>query len=216
MKSYPSIEYWNKGLFDNQVYAFDKIDGSNIRCEWSKKRGWYKFGTRKQIIDEKHEQFGEAVSIFMEEYAQGLENVFKEDRDLRNAMSFVVFCEFFGENSFAGDHKDEDEKYLVLFDVNQYKKGFIPPKEFINKFKHLGTPRVVYSGSYTKVLVSRVKENEFNLKEGVVVKGIRRTKKGADNIWMVKIKTNDWLKKLKETKGEKEFMKELNNDLSLI
>ena len=37
MKEYPSIDYWNKGIFGLPVWAFDKIDGSNIRVEWNRK-----------------------------------------------------------------------------------------------------------------------------------------------------------------------------------
>lgn len=45
MITYPSLDYY----FDYPeiyIYAFDKLDGSNIRFEWSRKRGFYKFGTR--------------------------------------------------------------------------------------------------------------------------------------------------------------------------
>lgn len=45
MKQYPTINYWNKGYFGESCYAFEKLDGSNIRAEWSKKQGWHKFGT---------------------------------------------------------------------------------------------------------------------------------------------------------------------------
>lgn len=31
--------------------AFDKLDGSNLRFEWNKKQGWYKFGTRNRMFD---------------------------------------------------------------------------------------------------------------------------------------------------------------------
>lgn len=46
MKQYPHIEYANKNLGD-KIWAFNKYDGSNIRLEWSQKRGFYKFGTKK-------------------------------------------------------------------------------------------------------------------------------------------------------------------------
>jgi len=44
MKSYPSIP--GKHTNGIPLTVFDKLDGSNIRAEWSKKRGFYKFGTR--------------------------------------------------------------------------------------------------------------------------------------------------------------------------
>jgi len=36
MKEYPHIEYWNKGIQGSPIIAFDKLDGQNIRCEWSR------------------------------------------------------------------------------------------------------------------------------------------------------------------------------------
>ena len=52
MKQYPSI---SGKLVNTKIYAFDKLDGSNIRGTWSKKRGFYKFGTRTQMLDENYE-----------------------------------------------------------------------------------------------------------------------------------------------------------------
>src|SRR6185369_8410410 len=129
MKSYPIIPYWNKGHFGEQCYAFEKLDGSNIRAEWSKKQGWYKFGSRKQIIDSHDSQLGEAVRLFYKNYAEDLTTVFRNK--YREALSFVVFFEFFGPKSFAGWHDPKYEMEITLFDVNQYKRGFIEPKEFI-------------------------------------------------------------------------------------
>lgn len=66
MKHYPKIEYYNKGLINSPVIAFDKLDGSNLRFEWSRKRGFYKYGTRKVMIDTKDEQFGKAIPLFLD------------------------------------------------------------------------------------------------------------------------------------------------------
>jgi hypothetical protein len=43
MKTYPSI---SRDIVGQPIYAFDKLDGSNIRAEWSKKNGFHKFGSR--------------------------------------------------------------------------------------------------------------------------------------------------------------------------
>jgi len=45
------------------------------------------------MIDEKHEVFGEGVSIFLDKYAVGLSTVFKS-KDYRDIQSFVCFGEF--------------------------------------------------------------------------------------------------------------------------
>ena len=46
MKQYPKIDYHDQGRFNENCVAFLKIDGSNLRFEWSKKREFYKFGTK--------------------------------------------------------------------------------------------------------------------------------------------------------------------------
>lgn len=214
MKSYPKIEYFNKGLFGQYCYAFNKLDGSNIQFSFSKKKGWYKFGTRNVMINESSEPFGQAIPLFMNKYADELERVFKT-KDYRNSESFIIFGEFYGENSFAGRHIETDKKDITIFDVSVYKKGFVPPREFINSFGHIGIPEVIYQGEYNMDIINSIRNNIYGLSEGVVAKGIYKTK-GLDQIWMTKIKTNDWLKKVKSIMGEEALLEELNNDKSLL
>lgn len=213
MKTYPKIEYHNKGIFGDTVYAFDKLDGSNIRAEWNRKRGWYKFGTRKQMINENDDNFGDAVPIFLNKYGDDLDKVFR--KTYPNAMSVVVFGEYVGENSFSGQHEDDDVKDVVLFDVNLYKKGFIPPKDFYNNFGHLHIPNLVYKGEYNNDLIKDIQNNIWGLKEGVICKGTRKTK-GDELVWMTKIKTKEWLDKVKTLYGEKTLLEELNRDTRLL
>lgn len=209
MKSYPKIEYHNKAPFGQDCIAFDKLDGSNLRFEWSHKRGWYKFGSRNVMIDRNNEQFGEGIDIFLNKYGDELDKIFRTE--YKKSVNFVVFGEFYGENSFAGQHLDTDKKDVVLFDVNQYQKGFISPYEFVQNFGHLDIPKIVYQGEYNHELINDVRTNQYNLSEGVIVKGIQ-----GKETWMVKIKTEDWLKKVKLKFGEKYLLEELNNDKSLL
>jgi hypothetical protein len=207
VKQYPIIPYWNKGFFGESCIAFEKLDGSNIRAEWNKKQGWYKFGTRNQLIDSHDRDFGEAVRLFYHTYADDLTAVFRDK--YRDTQNFVVFFEYFGDNSFAGWHDPKDEKRVVLFDVNQYKKGFIEAKEFVKNFGHLEIPEIIYEGKYSRELVHRIKDSDLH--EGVVCKGIRKKL-----VWMTKIKSNKWLDRLRNLKGEIALAKELNGDLSLL
>ena len=71
MKTYPSIDGLAKAPH-KPCYTFVKYDGSNLRFEWSKKRGWYKFGTRKTMIDQNTPVFGSAIPMFLEKYGDGL------------------------------------------------------------------------------------------------------------------------------------------------
>ena len=50
----------------------------------------------------------------------------------------------------------------------------------------------------------------------MIVKGIFITKKEGEQIWQVKIKTDEWLKKVKEKFGLGGLKEELNWDLSLM
>ena len=212
MKQYPRMDYFDKGIHGSYIYAFDKLDGSNIRCEWSRKRGWYKFGTRNVMIDERSEYFGDAVTIFLEKYGEELPKVFK--RHYTNIESFVVFCEYLGENSFAGYHLDEP-KDVILFDVNAYKKGFVNPRDFIRYFGHLHIPEIIYQGEYNSQLIADVRNNIWKLKEGVVCKGTLKTK-GSDQVWMVKIKSNEWLERVRNKLGEIALLEEVNGNRSLL
>lgn len=209
MKSYPKIDFYNKGILGLECYAFDKLDGSNLRFEWNKKQGWYKFGTRNNMIDRSYPEFGNGIDIFLKKYGEDLKNIFNVKYS--KIDSFVVFCEYLGDGSFSGQHIPSDVKDVILFDVNQYKRGFIPPKEFIDNFGHLHIPKLIYHGKYDMDLINSVKNNKFNLSEGVIAKGI-----DGKNIWMAKIKTNEWLLRVKSIYGEKKLLEELNNDLSLL
>lgn len=217
MKAYPSIPYYNQGIMDAHVIAFDKLDGQNIRCEWSKNKGWYKFGTRTVMFDESNEQFGQVIPMFQEKYSSALEEVFRKNKNYRNTKNMTVFCEYVGPNSFSGRHEVGDVMDLVLFDVapgDYTNDSFVEPKEFLRDFGHLHIPKVIYQGPMTEEFIQKVKSNFFQLKEGVMCKGVMLD--GSRSVWVVKIKTNDWLNKLKEGFGELALRKEVGGDLSLI
>jgi len=210
MKEYPKIEYYNKGIFGTNVIAFDKLDGNNIRCEWSRKRGFYKFGTRTNLIDKYSEDFAQVIPLFMEKYNESLSKVFVDK--YKKVENFVVFSEYVGPNSFAGVHDPEDTLDIHLFDVNQYKKGFISPWEFVSNFGHLDIPTIIYEGKFDQDLIDDIKRNKYGLKEGVIVKGLYKTKKEGEIVWQIKIKTLQWLEIIRYRLGEKALLEELNND----
>lgn len=214
MKKYPKIDYYNKGIIGSPVIGFDKLDGSNIRLEWSRKRGFYKFGTRNEMIDINQPVFGKAITLFLEKYGEDLPRVFSDK--YKKVDNFVVFAEYVGPNSFAGWHDPNDIMDIILFDVNQYKKGFISPFEFLDNFGHLSIPKIIYEGKYTEQLILDVRNNIYCLDEGIIAKGITFTKKEGEILWQVKVKTNEWLRKVREKLGEKALADELNNDKSLI
>jgi len=191
MKQYPSID--RNLRKDTYIYAFDKLDGSNIRAEWNSKRGFYKFGTRTQLMDENTKPFGQAISLIKEKYEEWLGVVFKENK-WRDA---ICFFEFHGPNSAFGAHVEEDKKNVTLIDVNPFKRGILEPKEFIKLFGNLGTPKVLFEGFITPEFVDAVKDGTLKdmTCEGVVCKGASDT--NAQMPIMFKIKSRLWLEKLK-------------------
>jgi hypothetical protein len=190
MIEYPVIQ---RGIRrSEQIYAFDKIDGSNVRAEWSKKRGFYKFGTRKRLMDETDPKFGKAKALILEKYAEDLESIFIKERQ----QKAVAFFEFHGPNSFAGYHNEDDDHTVTLFDV-AYQHGILEPKDFIKKFGKLDVPPVLWVGNANSVLIDLVKTGQLEgmTFEGVVCKG-KYISPGYP--LMFKIKNEEWIQKLKE------------------
>lgn len=96
MKEYPSIE--RKAKYGIPVYMFEKIDGSNIRVEWSKKNGFYKYGSRHVLLNDQTPFLKEAIPLIGA--MDGLAAIFIKQR----YESAVAFFEFYGDCSFAGRH----------------------------------------------------------------------------------------------------------------
>jgi len=172
---------------------FDKLDGSNIRAEWSSKQGFYKFGSRRQLIDRNHPILGEAVDLVVENYQEQLSSIFSAKKWERA----VAFFEFYGENSFAGSHEKDEEHKVTLIDVNVYKRGMIEPLHFIELFEEVGIPKVLHKGVLTEDLVTSVKNGtlEDMTFEGVVCKYHNQKNK---IVRMFKIKNRGWIDRLKE------------------
>ena len=166
MKSYPSItKEVRHGVY---IYAFDKLDGSNIRAEWSSKKGFHKFGSRNQLIDSSHSPLGESINLIKSKYENELSEIFLKQK----WQDVLCFFEFYGKNSFAGIHLPE-EHTVTLIDVNPYKQGILEPSYFVKYFGHLDIPKVLYEGSVSSTLFDQVKQSTLpNMTlEGVVCKG---------------------------------------------
>lgn len=202
MKSYPTIS--RKIIYGNNFYCFDKLDGSNIRAEWSKKRSFYKFGTRTRLLDKNEPILGESISLIKNQYEKDLHDIFLKERQ----ENVVCFFEFYGVNSFAGMHIKEDH-FISLIDVSFYKRGIIDPREFINLFKNLSIPKLLYKGSINQSFIDSVKKStlENMTFEGVVCKEISSKNKISN---MFKIKSQLWLDRLKDyCKENKKLYEEL-------
>ena len=207
--AYPKIP--NNGSFPlKKCIAFEKYDGTNIHfvCKF--------FGDRQNglaIIDEfgtRRDRFAFCNAGFekFKKAHPGLEEVANwnflnnyinyelEDyifhKYIGTTNSVTIFAEFLGANSFAGQHNLLDEKQLVIFDIMVGNK-LLPPQEFIDQYKQFNISKVVYEGKYSGQFVEDVRNGKYNVNEGVVCKGIL-----DGQLYMAKIKTNSYMKRLQE------------------
>lgn len=189
MELYPSI---GTIPVNTPIIAFDKLDGSNIRAEWTRKNGFAKFGTRRRLLDANEQPLGEAIPLFMETQAEELDKIFRKQK----FEKATAFFEFYGENSFAGFHETEPHQ-VTLFDVHVYKQGILEPRTFLKLFEgKVNIPEVVYEGKPNQQFIEQVRASTLPgvTFEGVVCKG------GLDNrrrVITFKVKSEAWLEKLK-------------------
>lgn len=197
MKPYPSVSAGVRGGVP--VYVFDKLDGSNVRAEYSRKRGFYKFGRRNGLLDDSNPVLrDEAPGLILDLYGDDLARVFRKQRWDRT----VAFFEFHGPNSFAGNHEDEAHT-VTLLDVSVHRKGILEPREFLRLFGGLpaGHPELLHVGNFTDGLKHEVEQGtlEGMTFEGVVAKG-KHVSPGRP--LMFKWKNHAWLRRLKDYCGD--------------
>lgn len=179
-----------------EAYVFDKIDGSNLRFEWSKKRGWHKFGTRKRLFDETDPVFGQAILAFMEALAEPVVEVAVKQRWDR----LIVFCEGAGDRSFAGHHAPGDPMRVYLIDAAPYKQGILPPKKYLDLFGHIES-QAAYLGRHrwNAGFVQAVRRGKV---EGVSFEGVVGKALVKKKIVMSKAKTQAWIDRVMEGFGK--------------
>ena len=193
MITYPSIP--RKGI-DVPYYLFDKIDGSNIRAEFSLKKGFHRFGTRQRLLSDDSGPFLNQSKTLIEAYDEKIRAIFKEQRWEQG----VLFFEFFGEHSFAGSHVEGDAFQVSLIDIHLHKKGFLPPKEFLTIFDNqIPTPTFLGISKLTKPLIEQIRKREL---KGIHFEGVVGKAQAKNDILRCKVKTQDWLDKLKHYCGD--------------
>ena len=196
MKQYPEIV--TNVVQGQAIYAFDKLDGSNFRAEWTSKRGFWKFGTRTRLLDRAERPLGEAIDLFMAESGDELGSRFKSER----WQEAIAFCEFWGPSSFAGNHADEAH-FASLIDVSVHKKGLLLAKDFLKLTDGLHRAKLLYHGNANQPFVDSVKDGRLEgmTFEGVVCKG-PYVRPGQP--MMFKVKSQAWFDKLRGVCGNDE------------
>lgn len=180
-----------------QCIAFEKLDGTNLHWTWNSIDGWVSFGTRRDqfaFTDDGINEFNQAHTnlqgapwLFKWEISPGLDDMFHAVQ----AKKVVLFTEWWGKKSFAGQHERADTMFLTPFDVEIDGK-MLPPISFINMFVNYVIPKVVYRGKYTGQLIEDIRNGKYAVNEGVVIKGMVK-----DQVYMTKVKTKAYMEKLK-------------------
>ena len=199
MQKYPTIKRDIVSGVD--AWVFDKLDGSQVRAEWTAKCGFIKFGSRGRLVDDsRSEILGRAPGLILERYGDALDRVYRKEKFQKT----TAFFEFFGPNSFAGWHDEQDQQEVVLFDIHLFKHGILRPRDFYKMTRGLIVPNLVRHGPIgpefrADVYNGRIEGITF---EGVVCK-YTNNRRGTR---MFKIKSKAWLERLKsEAKDEADF-----------
>lgn len=192
MKEYPSIPTKPNGNC-SAFWVFDKLDGSNIRIEWSDKRGFFKFGSRKRLLGDDQGVLAKAKYL-----AEAEEHKFREVFKLSKFEKVVCFFEFWGPNSFAGSHLEGDEHHLTLIDIDVYKHGLLSPNKFLEIFEpsKIEIPKFLHYGVVDEEFRNMVRNDNLEgvTYEGVVCKAYSKRKRTVE---MFKIKSNAWIAAVK-------------------
>ena len=204
MKQYNEIKKYDLTHLGQHIFAFDKLDGSNFRAEWNRKlskksmftKGFKKYGTRNRVITNARDQFFEMIEIFKEKYAERVDERFRTHKLFKNADTITLYGEFYGPDSFGGFHNWNEEHNLYFFDAWLYKRNFLSPSEFYSEFRDISMPKLIYKGPFEQQLIKDVEQNKYSLREGVVYKFVNN-----GEVTTGKIKTLDWLEKVKMNYG---------------
>ena len=196
MQEYPSI--LKTTMPQGDLYTFDKLDGANLRFEYSKQAGFYKFGSRTRLFDETDQVLGGAVALFRD----GLERELVRIAQRGHWDRAVIFCEYWGPDTLGGINSGIVANRLTPFDVWLPDTGMLEPRLFVKRFGSLG-PRFYGIQVWNREFLDEVLRGEFDgAFEGVVGKRITRkpTKKrrgpklGEKSNWAgYKAKTQRWI-----------------------
>lgn len=208
MKTYPSIPREPPAKAQH-YYAFDKLDGSNIRAEWSRKDGIHKYGRRNGLLDDSNPILKRAIPLIEANYADCLDVLFRGEK----FQKATAYFEFWGPSSFAGNHKAEEQQTVSLIDLAVDTKGILPPSEYLKACRKFHVPfaPLLWEGPSDRIgdlrELVRTETLEGMGPEGVVVKGACYT---PGLPVMFKLKRPSWLARLKEhCNGNEELFKKL-------
>ncbi len=197
MQQYPSID---KQIIKGQdYYIFDKLDGSNIRVEFSLKKGFDKFGTRKKLMSDDSGILNRSKDLILKNESSIL-NIFKKNK----WQAGTLFFEFYGQNSFAGFHEENDIFKVSLIDAHIERKGYLEPREYLKAFEdNVEISKLIHVGKLNSNLIQQIQNGELDgmTFEGIVGKTVIKNKHVR-----CKVKNKQWIEKLKNKYGDNSDM----------
>lgn len=202
VKSYPSIDpKVRRGVY----YMFAKPDGSNLRAEWDRKKGFWKFGKRQGLLDHSNPHLLCAPDLIRAKYEEAMSRIFVGER----WKKATAFFELWGPQSFAGNHVEGDALDVTLFDVAAENRGLLEPRPYLRLFEGVPHADLLYHGNITAEVEEQVRSGTFPGMpfEGVVCKGAYASP-GLPS--MFKIKNRAWLERLRAyCSGDEELFSRL-------
>lgn len=196
----------------DKFIAFEKYDGTCLVAEHDWKHpGHFFFGCRsdiplyewilKQEFTKQHPEMkysAELINSYLKQYGD-LILTRLQDAKIKFEYDNVRFVfEYFGKDSFAGQHNPRSDRDIVLIDLilleNQEEKileTYLSPDIFVNVAKDCRSARVIYQGKFNGSFVEDVRKGNFDVVEGVVCKGYGKYQS------VCKVKTNSYMEKLK-------------------
>lgn len=211
MKEYPSIPQSSGQKFVEigNAIIFDKLDGSSLRAEWTRKNGWYKFGRRHGLLDDTNLQLQRSRELFETRLVEFEEKRTQFEVTLAEALArlatdnrwnhLIVFYEFWGAKSLGGQHEEDDPKFLTVFDAAADKRGIISPREFRQIFEDkVPTPRYLGTHNWTRGFIEQVRGN---LVPGVTFEGVVAKSGEGHKLVRAKAKTQQWIEAIRRRYG---------------
>lgn len=197
MQQYPSIE--KQVIKGQDYYIFDKLDGSNIRVEFSLKKGFDKFGTRKKLMSDDSGILNQSKELIMatEDTVRGIFNKNKW-------QSGTLFFEFYGPNSFAGFHDEQDAFTVSLIDAHIERKGYLEPRDYLKAFEDkIEMSRLLHVGKLNSHILDEIRNGTF---EGMTFEGVIAKAFVKNKHLRCKVKNQQWIDRLKSKYGEESDM----------
>lgn len=219
MDKYPSIpSRLPDKYFGKEFYWFPKYDGQNFRAEWNNKKGWYKFGSKNQLVDTTDKYWKKAIELFMDTTGKHLDKYLRE----KSNKFCIVFCEYWGPTSLAGFHNLEGPMFMTIVDIKIDKKGFVAPcnfyptiQELVKMTEYFDPNGISYLDAYTEERIKAVKLGALYLDEPdrsleyvkytghpCTFEGVVGKRMEGSQLIMVKLKTNAWREEIKATFGD--------------